>query len=124
MSKIWRGGFTSTYYNYFGINVVCGQVSVDLPKDVTTTDTIATLKFTGIYRRGSESKLEFKYAYPTLIGKFTDSNQIIKFTPHEIKENIISGTYESENPYDVGKFQLSSDSLIASVLSNIKIDVQ
>jgi len=120
MFKHWRGEFSSTYYNYFGINMVCGQVSVDLPEDITTTDTTANLKFTGIYRRGSESQLEFKYAYPTLIGKFIDSNQVIKFTPHEIRDTIISGTYESENPYDTGKFQLSCDELISSVLSNIK----
>lgn len=109
MFKNWRGSFTSTYYNYFGINMVCGQVSVDLPDDITTTDTTANLKFTGIYKRGSESRLEFKYSYPTLIGKFINSNQIIKFTPHQIRENIISGTYESENPYDIGKFSLSCD---------------
>lgn len=124
MSKSWKGSFSSTYYNYFGINMVCGQVCVDLPEDITTTNTTANLKFTGIYRRGFESQLEFKYSQPTLIGKFKDSNQIIKFTPHQIRDDIISGTYESENPYDTGKFQLSSDKVISQVLSNIKIDLQ
>lgn len=124
MSKNWAGSFSSTYYNYFGFNLVCGQVSVDLPQDITSTDTTATLKFTGIYRRGAESQLEFKYSYPTLIGKFTDSNQVIKFTPHQIRDDIISGTYESENPYDSGNFKLSTDKLISKALSNIKIDVQ
>jgi hypothetical protein len=116
MSKSWKGSFSSTYYNYFGINMVCGQVYVDLPEDITTTDTSANLKFTGIYRRGSESQLEFKYTYPTLIGKFKDSNQIIKFTPHQIRDDIISGTYESENPYDTGKFKLSLESNFASIV--------
>jgi len=106
MSKHWIGSFASTTYNYFGIRMVNGTVDVTLPIDITTTDTNATLTYTGIYRRSAVSDMGFKYSYPTLIGTFKDSTQVIKFTPTAISETTISGKYVSENPCDTGTFSL------------------
>lgn len=103
----WYGTFTSTIYNYFGINMVSGDIKVDLPKDITTVDTTAIFKYTGLYKQNTICLLEFKYSNPTLIGKCIGSEQVIKFTPTEIRDIFISGTYISENPYDTGKFSLS-----------------
>lgn len=105
-SRNWIGSFASTYYNFLGIKMVNGDIKVHLPKDITTTNTTAGLTFTGIYRYNTITDMGFKYATPTLIGTFGDSEQVIKFTPTSISPKSIMGTYVSENPYDVGNFSL------------------
>jgi hypothetical protein len=105
--NFWTGTFSSKTYNYFGLKFVQGTIDVALPQDLTQADTDALLAYTGIYRRHATARLLFKYSHPTLVGTFTDSAQVIEFTPMSICKNKIQGEYVSKNPYDVGTFTLN-----------------
>lgn len=102
----WTGTFESQTYNYF-FSMVKGNIKVDLPEDITKTQTDATLTYTGLYSRNTIFNMFFKYASPSLIGTCTDSNQTIEFTPTSISPTKITGKYTSHNPYDVGIFVLN-----------------
>lgn len=102
----WTGIFESQTYNYI-FTMVKGTINVDLPDDVTQTQTNATLTYTGLYKRNTVFTMFFKYASPSLIGTCTDSTQTIEFTPTFISTMKITGKYTSHNPYDVGTFVLN-----------------
>lgn len=102
----WSGTFQSQTYNYF-FSVVAGTIAVELPEDITKTETNATLTYTGIYKKNTTFQMQFKYATPSLISTCLNSDQTIEFTPTSITFTQITGKYTSHNPYDVGTFSLN-----------------
>lgn len=112
----WSGSFWSKEYTFLGISYVRGKIDVNFQESLDTTNNIANLKYTGLYRRSENSEFIFssmrqhghgsQVVTYTFKGMSRTTNQHIDFDVITLTENIITGTYTSENPFDYGTFEL------------------
>ena len=110
--------------------MVKGTISEELDEDLSKIDTCATMKYTGMYRKGDQTNYAFKsekrqgpnyngsgiqdgianFSNSTttfsLLANNISTKQSITFQAERLSENIIRGTYVSTMPYDVGTFEL------------------
>ena len=94
---------------------VCGKLVLDLPNDLTKTDTLAIVIYTGLFRYGQDLAFDFSYDGRDQQGfgeqtgvsfKGVSSNQRITFRVLSHTRDQISGRYTSAGPADEGTFCL------------------
>ncbi|AYV85940.1 MAG: hypothetical protein Solivirus2_11 [Solivirus sp.] len=105
MTNIWQGNFSSRAYTSL---LVFGEIITELPKNLDKLEGEYNfeIEYRGMFRHGAQMNLKAKFEKDKFVC-YIGATQRITFTIEELTDDIIAGTYRSENPSDSGTFLLN-----------------